>query len=126
MTPLAFEVPDSFMFFCPLTGAVILAPGIVEASDATVFIFDAAAGHLVANTAACAAIRDEIVSGQGGSGGSGSLPGGFWERFSRTVAGRMPCLVVFAFTRRPAPGERAGAFVYVGIDFAHIDPALAG
>lgn len=128
MTLLAFEVHDSFMFFCPLTGTVVLAPGMVEASDATAFIFDAESGRLTTNTAACVAIRDEIAGarGDGAVGATAGLPAGFWERFAPAVAARMPCLVTFAFTRRQAPDDRTAAPIYVGIDFAHVDPSLAG
>lgn len=128
MRLLAFEVSASFMFFCPITGTVVLAPGMIEASDATAFVFNAESGELIAKAAVCAAIRDAIVGGDGPTDGPGAgrLPPDFWERFSRDVATCIPGLVVFAFTRRPAADERPTGPIAVGIDFAHIDTTLDG
>ena len=128
MSLLTFDVASSFMFFCPLTGTVILAPGMTEASDATAFDFDAASGELIVKAAACAAIRDGIVGDDGSPDGPGAgrLPPDFWERFSRDAAARIPGLVIFAFTRRPAAGDPPAGPICVGIDFAHVDTALDG
>jgi hypothetical protein len=115
MNLVEMDVDQSFTFYCPITGELILSPDRFEPSAATAFSFCPEAGDF---DMARRSLRSLWRTLNDRYGDDEFFPD-LWRRFCRRLAKQKPEIVVFGFTSHGMACGPVSSTIYLGIDFSH-------
>jgi len=115
MNVLEIDIDESFHFYCPKTGKLILGPDYFDASEATAFCFSPEAGDFdsIAEEYQSLWQKTEVQHGEAEFGDE------LFRRFCTALLGEHPNLVIFGFTSHGIACGPVSNTIYVCIDFAY-------
>jgi len=115
MNLIEMDIDDSFDFYCPKTGKMILGPDYFEVSAATAFCFSPEANDFESIADAYQPLWEKIEEQYGEVDFGGEL----FKRFCDALLKEHPNLVIFGFTTHGIACGPVSNTIYVCIDFAY-------
>jgi hypothetical protein len=114
MNLIEMDIDDSFDFYCPKTGKMILGPDYFEVSEASAFCYSPEANDFELIADEYQPLWQKIEAQYGEE----ELGDDVFNRFCGDLLKEHPNLVIFGFTTRDIACGPVANTIYVCIDFA--------